>query len=63
MADRYYGVEIGAPTEGAVTEDSSTTSKGVELVVDLAVVTTREQVILALEKLKYYLTKSNWPPA
>lgn len=63
MADRFYGINIGAATEGAVTEDSSSPSKSVEVVIDLAVVTTREQALLALEKIEAYLTTSNWPPA
>lgn len=63
MASRYYGIDIGAATEGAVTEDSSTTSKGVEVAVDLTKVTTREQALLAIEKLEAYITRSNWPPA
>lgn len=34
MADLFFGVNVGATGGGAVTTDSSTTSKDVELVVD-----------------------------
>lgn len=63
MADRFYGVDIGAGNSTVVSEDSSTTSKSVEVVVDLAVVLTREKAILAVERIRDHLLNSNWPPA
>lgn len=71
MAKRYYGLdnEAAVGNAGNVTENSSTTSKAVELVVDLTKVdvTTpagRQQVLDAIEKLEYYVsTAAPWPPA
>ena len=63
MASRYFGIEMGK-TFDDVTQGSSTTSKTVEIVVDLADGATREQVLLAIEQLEMYITKNtNWPPA
>lgn len=64
MATRRFGISRGENftqvTEGvgaAVAGDS------VELTVDLASSLTREDVLLALEKLEYYILQANWPPA
>lgn len=64
MAKRYIGLNRGNQLDGAITEDSSTTSKSIELVIDLADTTlTREDVMLALEAIEAYLIKRNWPLA
>jgi len=64
MAKRYIGLNRGNQLDGGITEDSSTTSKSIELVIDLADATlTREDVMLALEALEAYLIKRNWPLA
>lgn len=64
MATRIYGISRGEQynqvTEGvgaAVAADS------VELTVDLASGLTREDVLLALEKIEMHIIKGNWPPA
>lgn len=64
MATRRYGLSRGETfdqvTEGvgaAVAVDS------VELTVDLASNLTREDVLLAIEKIQNYITQGNWPPA
>ena len=64
MAKRYIGLNRGNQLDGAITEDASTTSKSIELVIDLADATlTREDVLMALEALEAYLIKRNWPLA
>ena len=64
MAKRYIGLNRGNQLDGGITEDSSTTSTSIELVIDLAdTALTREDVMLALEALEAYLIKRNWPLA
>lgn len=64
MAKRYIGLNRGNQLDGGITEDSSTVSKSIELVIDLADTTlTREDVLLALEALEAYLIKRTWPLA
>ena len=64
MAKRYIGLNRGNELDGAITEDSSTTSKSIELVIDLAdTALTRNDVMMALEALEAYLIKRNWPLA
>jgi len=64
MAKRYIGLNRGNELDGGITEDSSTTSKSIELVIDLAdTALTRQDVMLALEALEAYLIKRNWPLA
>ena len=64
MAKRYLGLTRGNQIGGAVTEDASTTSKSIELVIDLAdTALTKSDVLLALENLENYVTQRNWPLA
>ena len=62
MASRYYGLDVGLP-QTSVLEGSSTQSKTVEVVVDLADLATREQVLIALENITNYILQDVWPPA
>lgn len=62
MADRIYGLDRG-DTEFDVSEGSSSPTKDVEVVVDLAVSLEKEEVIRALEMIKNHIIKGNWPPA
>lgn len=63
MATRYFGVNRGGQ-QTDVTQGSSTTSKKVELVVDLASSLTQTEVLLAIENIANYIIASNtWPPA
>ncbi len=62
MAVRYFGIEKGANVDG-VTQGSSTTSKDVEVTVDLAAAADKQQVLVAIENLKIYITNNIWPPA
>lgn len=64
MAKQYIGLNRGNQLDGAITEDSSTTSKSIELVIDLAdTALTKNDVLMALEALEAYLIKRNWPLA
>ena len=64
MANRYYGVSIGGGMPTEVTEAGSTTSKDVELAVNLSASgADRTQVLKALEAIQNYITTDTWPPA
>lgn len=62
MASRYYALDIGENMTEVV-EGSSSGSKTVEVVVDLADNATREQVLIAMENIKNYILQNIWPPA
>lgn len=62
MADRIYGLDRG-DTEFSVAEDSSSPTKDVEVVVDLAVSLEKSEVIQLLDMIKNHILKGNWPPA
>jgi len=62
MADRFYGLDRGE-TEADTADALSSPTKDVEVVVDLAVSLTKNEVLLALEMIKNHILKSNWPPA
>lgn len=74
MATRRYGLSAGENLE-AVTEavGAAVASDTVELTVDLATTTVKEgsttrailkeEVLLVLNLLEQYITRSNWPPA
>ena len=64
MAKRYLGLTRGNRLDGSITEDSSTTSKSIELVIDLAdTALTKNDVLIALETLEAYIIKRSWPLA
>lgn len=64
MATRRYGLSRGE-TEFQVTEGvgAAVSSDNVELTVDLAVSLSKEDVLLALDKIYGHIVKGNWPPA
>jgi hypothetical protein len=62
MADRIYGLDRG-DTEFSVAEGSSTPTKDVEVVVDLAVNLEKSEVLQLLDMIKNHIVKGNWPPA
>lgn len=62
MASRYFGIERGAQKTG-ITQGSSSTSKKLELVVDLTAGFTKAEVLQAIEYLEGYITENIWPPA
>jgi hypothetical protein len=74
MATRLYSVSVGKGADGglAVTEavGSATTTSAIELTIDLANVLsgsttplTRQDVLQALDVLKDYIQKDDFPPA
>lgn len=62
MADRIYGLDRG-DTEFDVAEDSSSPTKDVEIVVDLAVSLEKSEVLQLIDMMKNHIIKGNWPPA
>lgn len=62
MADRIYGLDRG-DTEFDVSEGSSSPTKDVEVVVDLAVSLEKSEVVRKLEEIKNHIVKGDWPPA
>ncbi len=59
MASRYYGLNRGG--ENYVVESSSTTSKDVQFVVDLAIGMTRVEALLLMSHLLNSIKRGNWP--
>ena len=57
----YYGVNAG-DSEFASAVSASTTSKDVEIVVNQTNVTSKEQLLLALENLMNFIIKNGYPP-
>lgn len=69
MATRLYSISNDFRYEqdngGAVVTEavgSATVTTPIELTVDLAVITSKQQVITALEKMLGYLLEGTWPP-
>jgi len=62
MALRYFGIERGA-SEETVTQGSSTTSKDVEVVVDLAANMDKGEVLRQVDLIKNRILENIWPPA
>lgn len=64
MATRIYGISHGENID-QVTEGvgAAVAADGVELTVDLATITSKEQVLIALECIEAHIIKGNWPPA
>lgn len=59
----YYGINDGAGAMGNISEGSTTTGKDVEVVINTnANVPTKEELLLALQKLSDYITvaSKNW---
>lgn len=62
MADRIYGLDRGE-TEFDIVEGSSSPTKDVEVVVDLAVSLEKSEVLQALDMVKNHIIAGDWPPA
>lgn len=62
MADRIYGLDRG-DTEFDVSEGSSSPTKDVEVVIDLAVGLEKSEVLQKLEEIKNHIIKGDWLPA
>ena len=64
MANRYYGVAIGGGMPTEVTESPSSTSKAVEVTVNLAAAGADKTAVLrALQAVEAYIATDTWPPA
>jgi hypothetical protein len=62
MASRYIGINLGGSLSG-VSDDSSTTSKSIELVIDMVAAPKKQDVMLALEHIEAYLLQQEYPLA
>lgn len=64
MATRRWGISKGE-NFNQVTEavGAATAADGVELTVDLATISSKEQALLALSYIETAIIKSIWPPA
>ncbi|MDB5433552.1 MAG: hypothetical protein JWP35_4668 [Caulobacter sp.] len=64
MASRYYGVDVGGQLPQDVTQGAATTSKKIELAVDLTATNLNKlEVLKALEALSTHINVNIWPPA
>ena len=65
MATRLYGISLGEELGVYVTEGvgSATAADNVEITIDLAVITTKEQALKAIERIEYHIATNPWPPA
>lgn len=57
----YYGINKGDGEYSAASSTSSTTSKDVEIVVNNTNITDRASLVLALERLKNFILRQNFP--
>lgn len=57
----YFGINNGDNEYAAASSTSSTTSKDVEIVVNQTNVPSRQELLLAIEKLENFIVRSNWP--
>ena len=57
----YYGLNAG-DSEFSAAVSASTTSKDVEIVVNQTNVTSKEQLLLAIENLMNFIIKNGYPP-
>lgn len=62
MAKRYWGIDRGGH-DTDVLEQSSTTSKGLEVVLDLTASIDKNELFILLEEIKNVILKDQWPPA
>lgn len=63
MATRLYHIDKGGNYTSVTQEAGSATTNGVELTVDLAKLSSKQAVLLALEQLIIYITSHVWKPA
>ena len=64
MATRRYSINPG-DLPGPVTENvgAATVNKSVEVTIDLAIVGSKNDALVALTKLSDWIAQGNWPPA
>lgn len=58
----FYGINIGQHTDQAVTAES-TQSKDVEIQISATTVTSKKDLLVALERLENFITQTIFPPA
>jgi hypothetical protein len=63
VASRFYGANVGAMQPTDVSESASTTSRAVEIQVDLTKTTKRIEILQALEALTNYIRVNENDPA
>jgi hypothetical protein len=61
VANNYYGVNVADNEYQAASSTSGTTSKDVEIVVNASNVTSREALLLSIEKLWNFILRSSNP--
>jgi hypothetical protein len=61
VANNYYGVNVADNEYQAASSTSGTTSKDVEIVVNASNVTSREALLLSIEKLWNFILRSSYP--
>lgn len=59
----YYGINEGDDEYEAAVSSSASTSKEVEIVVNDTVVSDRQSLLNALENLRNFILRQNYPPA
>lgn len=63
MATRIFGISRGQEPFETTEGVGSATTDDVELTIDLAKIGTREEALIALNKLEQYIVGIDWPPA
>jgi hypothetical protein len=59
----YYGINEGDNEYEAAVSTSATTSKEIEIVVNDTAFTDRASVLIAIDNLKNFILRQNYPPA
>lgn len=59
----YYGINEGDNEYEAAVSSSATTSKEIEIVVNDTAFTDRASVLIAIDNLKNFILRQNYPPA
>lgn len=57
----YYGLNKGDNEYAAASSSASTTSKDVEIVVNNTNVTARQELLNAIDNLRNFVIRNNWP--
>lgn len=61
MANNFYGVNVADNEYQAASSTSASTSKDVEITVNTTNVTSREAILLCIEKLWNFILRSDYP--
>ena len=62
MADRFYGLDKGEE-QSAVTEQTSSPTKDVEVTIDLATIGSKFDALRLLKRISDHITTDDFPPA